>query len=79
MMTAHRSLGLHAAMQRLPLGKPKQCHETDGLEIAKTYEKVFELERRLTLLESRRILVRLREPKRDLDGRRDEPVGEDRQ
>lgn len=68
MMTLHRSLGLQTAMQWFPLGKPKQCHGTDGLEIAKAYEKVFELERRLALLESRRILVRKAKPKRSLNG-----------
>lgn len=46
----------------LPFGKPKRCLETDGVEIAKAYEKVYELERRLTLLESRRIRMRRRNP-----------------
>ena len=46
------------AVARLPFGRPKRCLETDGVEIVKAYEKVHELERRLSLLEERRILIR---------------------
>lgn len=61
-------LSRRPSMIRLPFGKPKRCLETDGVEIAKAYEKVYELERRLSLLESRRILIRIREPKTRRNG-----------
>jgi len=55
-------------MSWLPIGKPKRCLETDGIEITKAYEKVSELERRLNLVDHRRVLIRLHEPETSGEG-----------
>jgi len=44
-------------LQKLPVGRPRQRHDTNGWELMRAYEKLFELQRRMAFAEKHRVVV----------------------